>query len=378
MTAFISRVFLPVLTLSVLAGCSEPAAEAPAMPPPEVEVITVHAEDVPLNRELVGRLASSRVAEVRARVAGIILERAYTEGSDVAAGDLLFRIDPAPLEAALNAAEAALARAEAEAANAALIVKRFQDLAGRNLIAPQDLDTALATERTSAAAVREARAAVRQARLDLGYATVTAPIAGRAGRALMTEGALVGEDEATWLTTIEQIDPIYAGVGQTLADFQRLRANDSNGQTPVVNVLLADGSVYAHDGRLDFTDVNVDTATGMVLLRATVPNPDHTLLPGMFVKVRYRIGTLEDAFIVPPTAVLRDNTGAYVFVVSSDGTVARRNVTLHDMRDTNWLITGELGDGERVIVQGLQKVQVGMVPTIVTPAVAAHASAPAS
>ena len=136
--------------------------------------------------------------------------------------------------------------------------------------------------------------------------------------------------------------------------------------------------MYAHDGRLDFTDVNVDTATGMVLLRATVPNPDHTLLPGMFVKVRYRIGTLEDAFIVPPTAVLRDNTGAYVFVVSSDGTVARRNVTLHDMRDTNWLITGELGDGERVIVQGLQKVQVGMVPTIVTPAVAAHASAPAS
>lgn len=378
MIAFISRACPPVLALFVLAGCSESAAEPPTMPPPEVEVITVHAEDVPLNRELVGRLASSRVAEVRARVAGIILERAYTEGSDVVAGDLLFRIDPAPLEVALNAAEAALARAEAEATNAALIVKRYQDLAGRKLIAPQDLDTALATERTSAAAVREAMATVRQARLDLGYATVTAPIAGRAGRALVSEGALVGEDEASWLTTIEQTDPIYAGFGQTLADFQRLRANDGHGPLPVVNVLLPDGSVYVHDGHLDFSDVNVDTATGMVLLRATVPNPDRTLLPGMFVKVRYRVGTLTDAFVVPPTAVLRDNVGAYVLAIDSDGKVARRNVTLHDMRDLNWLVSGELGDGERVIVQGLQKVQVGMAPTIVTPAAAADASAPAS
>ncbi|MCB1749908.1 MAG: efflux RND transporter periplasmic adaptor subunit [Gammaproteobacteria bacterium] len=350
------------------------AAAPPEMPPPEVEVVTAERGDVTLERELVGRLMSRRVAEVRARVAGVVLERSYTEGTDVGAGQLLFRIDPQPLEAAVAAAEAALARAEADAANATLIARRQRDLLQRKLAAPQDVDSAVAAEDSARAAVQEARATLRQARIDLGYATVTAPIAGRAGRALVTEGALVGEGEATPLTTIEQIDPIYLGFGQTVTDFQRLRANTAPGTMPEVTVVMPDGSVYDHRGQLDFSDVNVDAGSGMVLLRATIPNPDHALLPGMYVKLRYAVGRLHDAVELPHAAVLRDRDGAYVMTVGSDGKVARRAVEVRDMRDTTWVVTGELGDGEQVIVQGLQKVRPGAPARIVAPAPAAAAS----
>jgi membrane fusion protein (multidrug efflux system) len=344
-------------------------AAPPDMPPPEVEVVTAERGTVALERELVGRLLSSRIAEVRARVAGVVLERSYTEGTDVAAGQLLFRIDPQPLEAAVAAAEAALARAESDAANAARIAERQRDLSARKLVAPQDVDSAVAAERSSAAAVLEARATLRQARIDLGYATVTAPIAGRAGRALVTEGALVGEGEATPMTTVEQIDPIYLGFGQTVADFQRLRAGRAPGSVPAVTVVLPDGSVYEHEGRLDFSDVNVDAGSAMVLLRATIPNPERRLLPGMYVKLRYTVGEIADAVELPHAAVLRDAGGAYVMTVGSDGNVARRAVTVREMRDGTWVVTGEVGDGEQVIVEGLQKVRPGAPAKIVQPVV---------
>jgi len=335
------------------------APPAPAMPPAEVEVVTARRGAVDIEREVVGRLLSSRIAEVRARVSGIVLARDYVEGTDVSAGQLLFRIDPAPLQAALNAAEARLAQAEAAAADAALIAGRQRDMAARKLVALQDVDTALANERRTAAAVLAARAAVEQARLDLGYATVTAPIAGRAGRALVTEGALVGEDEATAMVTVEQIDPIYLGFGQTVADFQRLRAGLAPGAQPEVTVLLPDGSTYAHRGRLDFSDVNVDAGTGMVLLRATVPNPDRLLLPGMYVKLRYAVGRHEEAVLLPHAAVLRDGNGAYVLAVGADGTVARRAVEVREMRDAAWVVTGDIADGDAIVVEGLQKARPG-------------------
>ena len=251
-------------------------------------MLEVHPRSVPITRELVGRLAPTRSAQVRARVAGVLLERVYTEGTDVEPGQVLFRIDPARLQAELNAQEAALARAEADAANAALTAKRYLELRDKRTLSQQDLDTAQAAERTTAAAVKQARANLEIARLDLGYAEVTAPIAGRAGRALVTEGTLVGQGEATLLTTVERIDPIYVNFSQSSGELQDLRkavvpgsGSDAEAGTGVqVEVLLPDGSPYAHPGNLDFSDLAVDPGTGALSLRATVPNPDKTLLPG--------------------------------------------------------------------------------------------------
>ena len=249
----------------LLAACDQATSQNPSTPPPpEVAVIEVHPETVPLTRELVGRLAPTRVAQVRARVAGIILERAYKEGTDVEQGEVLYLIDPAPLEAALHAQEAALARAQADAVNAAAVAKRYRELAQKQLISTQDRDNALASERSTAAAVKQAQADVESARLDLGYATVTAPIAGRAGRALVTEGALVGQGEATQLTTIEQIDPIYVNFSQSVAELRELRGTATAQHPARVDVLLPDGTPYPQAGTLDFSDLAVDPGTGAV------------------------------------------------------------------------------------------------------------------
>jgi membrane fusion protein (multidrug efflux system) len=232
-----------------LAACNKPAApQRHQMPTPEVAVIKAKAQAVPLSRELVGRLASTRIAQVRARVAGIILKRVYTEGTDVKKGQVLFQIDPAPLQAALHAEEAALAKAKADAANASSTATRYKDLDKKGLISSQDLDTALANERTTLAAVKQAQANVETARLNLSYATVTAPIDGRAGRALVTEGALVGQGETTELTTVEQIDPIYVNFSQSVAQLQQLQgigpmAEGVDNQKTRVEVLLPDDTV---------------------------------------------------------------------------------------------------------------------------------------
>lgn len=365
-----------LLVISVLPlACNQATSQHPpaAPPAPEVTVIEIQPGAITQRRELVGRLAPTRVAEVRARVAGIILERVYREGTDVAQGTILYRIDPAPLEATLHAREAALARARADASNAAATAKRFRELAVKELISTQDLDNALASERSTAAAVKQALADVESARLDLGYATVTAPIAGRAGRSLVTEGALVGQGEATPLTSIEQIDPLYVNFSLSVAELRALQGGMSaQPEAARVEVQLPDGTPYAHAGTLDFSDLAVDPGTGALSLRAVLPNPDHALLPGMFVNLRLTTGVIEQGFVLPQSALLRDDQGAYALTLDSTGKVIQRRLQTHGMTTSGWIVTGEIGAGERVIVAGLQKVQPGGSAT------AAPAPAPAT
>ena len=357
---------LLIVLMSACGKSSNPTgAQTKELPPPEVSVVTIQGGTVPLTREMVGRLAASRTAQVRARVAGIILERVYTEGTDVKKGDLLYRIDPAPLEANLHAQEAALARAEADAANASSTAKRLSELYKKNLVSRQDLDNALASERTTAAAVKQAQANLESAQLDLDYATVTAPISGRAGRSQVDVGQLVGQDEATVLTTIEQIDPIYLNFSISVAEFDQLQQMaeenmQSSGdlQKITVDVLLQDGNRYPDKGTLDFTDMAVDPGTGAVSLRAVIPNHRRRLLPGMFVKLSATLGQVDHAFKVPQAAIARDGAGAYVLTVV-DGMVQQRRVELKGMTVSDWIVTGELKDGDQVIVAGLQKVRPG-------------------
>ncbi|GMV31681.1 MAG: hemolysin D [Rhodanobacteraceae bacterium] len=358
------RLLLPLALLLGLAACGNHAGPPPAPPPPEVGVVVAKAGAVPLTRNLVGRLAATRTAEVRARVPGIVERRLYIEGSDVKAGQALFEIDPAPLQAALNAREAALGQARANATNADAKARRYQDLAARGVIAKQDLDDAIAAQRTSAAAVRQAQADVEAARLNLGYAAVTAPIAGRAGRALVTEGALVGQGEVTPLTVVEQIDPIYVDFSQSAAEVSELRRAQADGKLELaapdqveVQLFLPDGSTYGRSGTLSFADLAVDPATGSLSLRATFPNPERTLLPGMFVKLRVVQGELEQAFLVPQKAIQRDPKGAYVLVVGSDSKVQLKRVELGELRGADWVVESGIADGDQIIVSGLQKAQ---------------------
>ncbi len=363
------RILLLCIATLFVVSCGESSQQGAGqsqMPPPEVTVIKAHAESVPLTREMVGRLASTRVAEVRARVAGIILERSYKEGTDVVAGQKLFQIDPEPLSAELHVQEAALAKAKADAANAASIAKRYRELATKKLLSTQDRDTAIAKERTTAAVVKQALANVEKARLDLGYASVTAPIAGRVGRALVTEGALVGQGEATQLTTIEQMDPLYVNFSLSVADIQDLRSNGakldglSGGDKKLpVAVILSNGSDYAHTGTLDFSDSVADPGTGTISLRAVVPNPEHQLLPGMFVNLRLTLGYLENAFLLPQATLQRGAQGASVMVVNGEGKVEVRQVVTNGTTQDAWIVTGALKDGDQVILEGMQKVQPG-------------------
>ncbi|MGA9334618.1 MAG: efflux RND transporter periplasmic adaptor subunit [Rudaea sp.] len=336
------------------------------MPPPQVGVIKVTAQAVPLTRDLVGRLSASRSADVRARVAGVLLKRVYTEGADVEKGQLLFQIDPAPLKAALNAQLANLAAAQATYTNNRIAAKRVQSIAAKGLISKTDLDNALAAERTSAAAVKQAQANVDSARINLGYANVTAPISGRAGQQQVTEGALVGQGDATLLTTVEQIDPVYVNFSQAVGELDELRRAQASGHVNLestgqakIDVVLPDGSTYAHSGTLDFSAAAVDAATGAVTLRGSIPNPDHILLPGMYVNIRLSLGQINRAWLVPQPAVLRDVTGPYVYVVGSDGKVAQKRITADSLRGADWVVTSGLNDGDRIVVSGVQMVRAG-------------------
>lgn len=356
------RLLLPAALLLSLAACGKKAEQPQAPPPPEVGVVSVKAATVPLTRELVGRLAATRTAEVRARVPGIVERRLYTEGSDVKAGQALFQIDPATLQASLNASQAALGQARATAANAEAKAKRYQDLATRGVLAKQDLDDAIASQRTSAAAVKQAQATLESAKLSLGYAAVTAPIDGRAGRALVTEGALVGQGEVTPLTVVEQIDPIYVDFSQSAAEVSQLRTAQAAGKLKLaaadkveVQLSLPDGTPYAQTGSMSFADLAVDPATGTMSLRATFPNPERNLLPGMFVKVKVVQGELEQAFLVPQRAIQRDPKGAYVLVVGADSKVQLKHVELGELHGADWVVKSGIADGDQVIVSGVQK-----------------------
>ena len=356
------------LSLLALAACGKGKEQGPPqMPPPEVGVIRTQPQSSPLTKDLVGRLSPYRSADVRARVAGVLLKRTYTEGTDVKQGQLLFQIDPAPLKAALNAAEASLAQAQATYTNAKVNAQRARELAPKGYISKSDLDNAQASERSAAAAVQAARANVQTARISLGYASVTSPIEGRAGQQQVTEGALVGNGgDATLLTTVDQIDPLYVNFTMSVADMEQMRRAQSNGNVTLaepnkasVQIGLPDGSAYTEAGTLDFSSTTVDPATGAVNLRAQIPNPKHNLLPGMYVTLKAQLGEQHKVFLVPQEAVLRDTVGAYVFTVGKDGKVARRDVTTSAASGGNWVVTAGLAAGEQVIVSGVQNVKEG-------------------
>jgi membrane fusion protein (multidrug efflux system) len=368
MSRYLRGFALLALAMALVAcGKSQP----PPLSPPQVGVLDVHARNVPLVRDFVGRLAATRTAQVRARITGIVLKRVYTEGTDVKAGDVLFKIDPAPLQAALRAQQGQLDQAQASAHDDEAKAKRMRELATRGVIAKQDLDDAIAAAESARAAVKAARGNLETAKINLGYATITAPISGRAGRANVTEGALVSPTDANPLTTIEQLDPIYVDFSQPMAEVESLRKAQASGDLKLaaphqaqVQLLLPDGSLYAHTGTLNFADLAVDPQTGAVSLRAVVPNPGRTLLPGMFVKLRLTLGQRHHAFEVPQAAVLRDAQGAYLLVVGADDKVQSRRVTLDGERGSAWVVESGLKDGDRVIVSGVQKAQPG---TIVQP-----------
>jgi membrane fusion protein (multidrug efflux system) len=355
------------LALLALCACGKGTPPAPAqMPPPEVGVLPVQPQSSPLTQNLVGRLSPFRSADVRARVAGVLLKRAYTEGTDVKQGQLLFQIDPAPLKAVLGANLAALAQAEATYTNNKITAQRVRDLAPKGYVSKADLDNAQAAERTSAAAVQAARANVQTARINLGYASVTAPIDGRAGQQQVTEGALVGNGDATLLTTIDQIDPLYVNFTLSVAQLEQMRRAQSAGNvtlaapnTASVRVTLPDGSAYAQPGILNFSDTTVDPATGSVNLRATIPNHEHNLLPGMYVTLQANLGEQHKVFLIPQQALQRDTVGAYVMIVGSDNKVLRKDVTTSDMRGGKWVVNQGLSAGDRIVVSGVQNVKAG-------------------
>ncbi len=342
------------------AGASGPGGQ---MPPPEVGVVVAKATRVPLQQDLVGRLAPFRSADVRARVPGVLQKRVYEEGSDVREGQVLFVIDPAQLQAALGQSKAALAQAQANYANAKAAADRARRLIGDKFISQSDFDNALAAERSSAASVQQARASVDSAEINLGYATVRAPISGRAGKQQVTEGALVGQGDATLLTTVDQIDPLYVNFSMSVSELAQVRAlragsaDAADTQAAQVQVLLPDGTPYDHKGVLDFSGDVVDPATGAVSLRARVPNPDQRLLPGTFVTLKATLGDIARAFLIPQAAVQRDAKSAYVLVVGKDGKVARKDIVAERSKGSDWIVTDGLTGGEQVIVSGLQKAQ---------------------
>ena len=368
MTSSLRMLTLSCALLLPLAACKKPEQAAP--PPPEVGVIAAAPQNVPLQRDLVGRLAPVRSADVRARVPGVLLRRVYQEGSDVKEGQVLFQIDPAPLQAALSASQAQLASAQASYANAHVAANRARQLIGQKFVSRADLDNAEATERSAAAAVQSARAGVTSSRINLDYASVRAPISGRAGKQQVTEGALVGQGDVTLLTTVDQLDPLYVNFSISASELEQLQnaqnVSLSGKGESTVSVLLSDGTPYAETGRLDFSGAVVDPNTGAISLRATLPNPDKKLLPGSFVTLRATLGEQKNAFLVPQAAIQRDAAGGYAMVVGKDGNVARKNVVTGDATGGNWLITSGLAAGDQIIVSGLQKVKEG-APAKATP-----------
>jgi membrane fusion protein (multidrug efflux system) len=364
-----------------VAACSKPEAQQQP-PPPEVGVVVMHAAPVPLVRDASGRIAPTRASDVRARVPGVLQKRVYKEGSMVKEGDPLVIIDTAPYRASLAQATATLEQAEASATNAKIAANRNRELSKQNLVSRMQLDDAEALERSTAAQVSAARAQVQTARINLGYATITAPISGRAGQMRVLEGALVGQSEATLLTTVEQVDPVFVFFDQPSDDFQRLQRAQAAGAVTLaqgnlaeVHLVRDDGSLYEEKGTLDFADYSVNPTTGAVAFRGRVANPDRVLLPGMFVKVRLTVGTLNKGYRVPQLAVQRDGQGPYVLVAGADGMVAQKRVETASVVGSDWVISGGLADGDQVIVDNLQKIGPGM-PVKAKPADAA-APAPA-
>ena len=372
--------FATAATLLFLLGCRDEPPKAP--PPPEVGIVVAKSQSIENIAEVPGRVQAVRTAQVRARVDGIVQRRVYEEGSDVKQGEALFLIDPRELRAALSAAEAGLVRAEATAANAKQDVERYEGLVEDQAISKQEYDAAVARLRTAEADVAQSRAQLESAKLNLSYTTVTAPIAGRAGRAQVTEGALVSAASATLLATVEQLDPVYVNFSQSSAYMLAIRRDIAAGKLQVpqlgrveVTLILEDGSTYSQKGHLDFFDLSIDETTGTAAVRAEVANPDRTLVPGQFVRARIEAGVRPNNFLIPQRAVQLSPDGASVFVVDEKSTVTPRSIKTGALQGDAWVVLEGLQDGDRVIVEGLQKIQPGMPVTIAAPAPAQPATA---
>ncbi|MEO7116997.1 MAG: efflux RND transporter periplasmic adaptor subunit [Caldimonas sp.] len=392
---------LVLVLAAALAACgqkndSPPAAagggKAPGGGPPPVEVGVVTVKPVPVGlvTELPGRLEASRVAQVRARAAGILQKRLFVEGSDVKAGQVLYKIDPAAYQSVVAGAQASLARAQANVTQATAQAERYKPLLEANAISKQDYVNAIAAQKTAEADVAAARATLQSGQITLGYATVTAPIAGRIGRSLVTEGALVGQGDATPLAVIQQINPMYVNFTQSTTDVLALRRavasgkfKRAGGDGAAVRIVLEDGSVYPQVGKLLFSDLSVDPTSGQITLRAEVANPNGILLPGMYVRVRIEQAETPSGIVVPQQAVQRGTTGDTVMVVDGEGKVSTRTVKVGSAQGGDWVILDGVKTGEMVMVDGFQKLR-GTAPVKAVPwqpaasGAAAAASAAAS
>ena len=384
---------LTLVAALALAACGDKKEGAPQhggpQQPPEVSVLTVKLESIPVVSDLPGRLEPFRVAQVGARAAGILQKRLFKEGSDVKAGQALFQIDNAPYRASLESAQASLAQAQATLAQASSTARRYKPLVEANAISKQDYDVAVANEKAAQAQVAAAKAAVTNANINLGYASVTAPISGRIGRALVTEGALVGQGQVTELAVIQQVNPLYVNITQSSSEIMRMREALNSGKlakagdnAAKVTIYTEDGKPYAQPGKMLFTDLTVDPTTNQVSVRAELPNPDGMLLPGMYVRVHVEEAQVDNAVLVPQQAVTRNEKGNTVMIVADDGSVAPRPVQISQSKGTNWVITDGLKAGDKVMVDGFTKL--GMGAKKVTPvawksdAGAAPAAAPAA
>ena len=363
------RALLPAMaSLALLLGaCSKAPAPAPP-PPPQVSVVTVHKTQVPVVIDLPGRTNAFYVAQVRARVDGIVLKRNYKEGSDVKAGQVLYRIDPAPYIATLDSAKAMLQSAQANVVAQNAQAERYKALVAGNAVSQQDYDNAVAAQGTAEAAVASGKAAVASAQINLGYTTVASPISGRTGISLVTEGAYVQASQATLMTTVQQIDPIYVDLTQSSVQGLRLRRDVASGRVKLsglnqarVRLFLEDGREYRHTGALQTTDITVDPTTGTVTVRTLFPNPKSVLLPGMFIKARVEEGVNEDAILVPQAGVTHDPQGrATALVVGPENKVQTRTLQLGNTQNDQWVVESGLDEGDRVIVDGVQRVQPGV------------------
>ncbi|MFT4425566.1 efflux RND transporter periplasmic adaptor subunit [Enterobacter hormaechei] len=366
-----------IVCAALLTGCDgqeNPQQHAQA---PQVSVHIVKSAPLAVTTELPGRTDAYRVAEVRPQVSGIILHRNFTEGSDVKAGESLYQIDPATYQAAYDNAKGELVKAQAAANIAHLTVKRYVPLVGTQYVSKQEYDQAVATAQQADASVVAAKAGVESARINLAYTKVTSPINGRIGKSSVTEGALVTNGQATALATVQQLDPIYVDVTQSSSDFMRLKQQTSlqKGDTSSVELLMENGQPYPLKGTLQFSDVTVDESTGSITLRALFPNPQHMLLPGMFVRARIDEGTQPDAILVPQQGVTRTPRGdATVLVVNEKNQVESRTVVAPQAIGDRWLITEGLKNGDRVIISGLQKIRPGVTVVAIPDTAATPAS----
>ena len=394
----LAAISLTLLALAMLGACGARDAAAPGgpganRPPPEVGVIVTKFEAVALQTELPARVEPVRVAQVRARVNGVVLRRLFEEGSEVKAGQTLFQIDPAPYQAALNSARANLGKSEANLDQAAAQAARYKPLVEANAVSQQEYVNVVTSQKQAEADVAAQKAALQIARINSGYASVQAPISGRIGRALVTEGALVSSAEATQLALIQQTSTVYLNITQSAADLQRLRRNTAAaggaeakagakargdaGAVPVT-VLMDDGAELPRKGKLLFSDVTVDPTSGQVTLRAEVPNQDGVLLPGQYVRVRLSQASLAAAIVVPQQAVTRGTQGDTVIVVA-DNKPATRAIKVGPQQGSNWIVLDGLKPGEQVVVDGFQKMMVPGAPVKPVPWTAPGSSAaPAS